>query len=58
MEIESWLFKPRKEDKTSGLSTKRGDEIRDSSPQAESLKYLPPPPPFVCDTPQTPPQTH
>ncbi len=30
LELESGLFKPRKEDKTSGLSTKRGDEIHDS----------------------------
>ena len=42
VELESWLFKLRKEDKTSGLSTKCGDEIHDSSPQAESL-FNPPP---------------
>ncbi len=43
LEIESWLFKPCKEDKTCGLSTKRGDEIHDSSPKAESLLSRPPP---------------
>ncbi len=43
VELESWLFKPHKENKTRGLLTQCGDEIRDSSPQAESL-ILPPPP--------------
>ncbi|STO97312.1 glycosyltransferase [Helicobacter canis] len=45
LELESWLCEPRKEDKTSGLSTKRGEAIRDSSPKAESLVDFPPPPP-------------
>ncbi len=44
VELESWLCEPRKEDKTSGLSTKRGEAIRDSSPKAESLVDFPPPP--------------
>ncbi|MDL0082448.1 hypothetical protein NYG90_07165 [Helicobacter sp. XJK30-2] len=46
VELESWLFKPHKENKTRGLLTQCGDEIRDSSPQAESL-ILPPPPPLL-----------
>ena len=45
LELESWLCEPRKEDKTSGLSTERGEAIRDSSPKAESLVDFPPPPP-------------
>ncbi|MDL0082094.1 glycosyltransferase [Helicobacter sp. XJK30-2] len=44
LELESWLCEPRKEDKTSGLSTQRGEAIRDSSPKAESLVDFPPPP--------------
>ena len=36
LELESGLFKARKEDKTRGLSTQRADEIHDSSPKAES----------------------
>ena len=43
LELESWLCEPRKEDKTSGLSTQRGEAIRDSSPKAESLVDFPPP---------------
>lgn len=35
--LESWLFKPCKEIRLGCLSTKQGAEIRDSSPQAESL---------------------
>ncbi|STO96291.1 DUF2339 domain-containing protein [Helicobacter canis] len=35
--LESWLFKPCKEIRLGYLSTKQGAEIRDSSPQAESL---------------------
>ena len=38
LEIESGFFKPRKEIRLGGLSTKRGDEIHDSSPKAESTK--------------------
>ena len=33
LEIESGFFKPRKEIRLGGLSTKRGDEIHDSSPK-------------------------
>ena len=36
VELESWLCKSRKEDKTRGLSTPRDEAIRDSSPQDES----------------------
>ena len=36
VELESWLFKPRKEIRLGCLSTKQGAEIRDSSPQAQS----------------------
>ena len=35
--LESWLFKPRAEIRLDRLSHKQGAEIRDSSPQAESL---------------------
>lgn len=35
--LESWLFKACKEIRLGRLSTKQGAEIRDSSPQAESL---------------------
>ncbi|STO96784.1 Uncharacterised protein [Helicobacter canis] len=38
LEIESGFFKPRKEIRLGCLSTQRGDEIRDSSPKAESTK--------------------
>ena len=38
LEIESGFFKPRKEIRLGCLSTQRGDEIRDSSPKAESSK--------------------
>ena len=34
--LESGFFEPRKDNKTRGLLTQRGDEIRDSSPKAES----------------------
>ena len=37
VELESWLFKPRAEIRLGRLSHKRGEEIRDSSPQAQSL---------------------
>ncbi|KAA8707642.1 glycosyltransferase [Helicobacter canis] len=46
LELESGLFKARKEDKTRGLSTQRADEIHDSSPKAESL--LSPRSPLPC----------
>ena len=36
VELESWLCKSRKEDKTRGLSTLRDEAIHDSSPQDES----------------------
>ncbi len=36
-ELKTAFFKPRKEDKTRGLSTKRGDEIAVFSQKAESL---------------------
>ena len=35
--LKSWLFKPRAEIRLDRLSHKQGAEIRDSSPQAESL---------------------
>ncbi|WP_317373114.1 glycosyltransferase [Helicobacter canis] len=38
LEIESGFFKPCKEIRLECLSTQRGDEIRDSSPKAESTK--------------------
>ncbi|STO96488.1 inositol monophosphatase family protein [Helicobacter canis] len=38
VELESGFFKLRVGDKTDGLSSSRGDEIHDSSPQAESPK--------------------
>ena len=37
LELESGLFEPRAEIRLGGLSHKRGDEIHDSSPKAESL---------------------
>ena len=36
LELESGFFEPRKDNKTRGLLTQRGDEIHDSSPKAES----------------------
>ena len=36
VELESWFFKPRAEIRLGRLSHKRGEEIRDSSPQAQS----------------------
>ncbi len=36
LELESGFFKPRKEIRLGRLSTKRGEEIHDSSPKAES----------------------
>ena len=42
-ELETAFFKPRKEDKTSGLSRELGDEIAASSQKAESLTDSPPP---------------
>ena len=41
LELESGLFKPRKEIRLGRLSTQRGDEIHDSSPKAESTKPKP-----------------
>ena len=40
LELESWLFEPRAEIRLGGLSHKRGDEIHDSSPKAESPTNL------------------
>ena len=37
LELESGFFEPRAEIRLGGLSHKRGDEIHDSSPKAESL---------------------
>ena len=36
LELESGFFEPRKDNKTRGLLTQRGDEIHDSSPKAKS----------------------
>ncbi|STO97149.1 Uncharacterised protein [Helicobacter canis] len=53
----SLVFKPRKEIRLDCLSMKRGEEIRDSSPQAESLeKPTSPPPQKPKHTPK--PQPH
>ena len=41
LELESGFFKPRKEIRLECLSTQRGDEIRDSSPKAESTRDKP-----------------
>ena len=38
LELESWLFKACKDNKTRGLLTKQAAEIHDSSPKAESPK--------------------
>ena len=43
LELESGFFEPRKDNKTRGLLTQRGDEIHDSSPKAESSKQKPTP---------------
>ena len=48
LEIESGFFKPRKEIRLGGLSTKRGDEIHDSSPKAESTKEISQPALLLC----------
>ena len=45
LELESGFFEPRKDNKTRGLLTQRGDEIHDSSPKAQSSKQKPTPKP-------------
>ena len=54
LELESGLFEPRAEIRLGGLSHKRGDEIHDSSPKAESPLSPRAPLPYTFLPPHTP----